>query len=813
MRCLHYWFGFLLLCCAAFPQGMLAQSTLWSYSLEAETVYDVLSDDMGSACILSRPTPDSLHITKLDGDGQLVWGQSLAGTETSAMIADGSGGVYIATASDLGYHLWIYRLAANGDIAGFWEKTDYFAKDFRFAKLSDETLVLLAHQVGSPTSYLKLFSFPINDPSLGVGFLSNTSGENRFRSLTTLSDSTFILTGGDWAPSLQNYYQVAYQIDPTGVNNAQLQWIQQYNDLGMNTDGPFIGASQVKNGGELFALAANHLTRLSTTGDWLQDIPLGTNAVSIYDESDSTFVLYQKGAQPNQGLISLWDNGSLLAIQAIQPLSPHSLTTIENDWLLVGQNANQPDNQWIIRRQQRQLDTLKGFLSGQIWHDTTENCLLDVGEFRLTERIVRATRQSDGWVLAALTDENGFYHMPIGTGTWSVTPEPINWYWGFCQDTQTVVISGVDSVQADFAAQVVILCPLVEVDLGTPLLRRCFDNTYYLEYQNNGSIIANEAYIDLQIDEFLTVVSATSSYSYQAPDVIRFQLGNVSPGESGEIQVVLYLSCDSTVIGQTHCVTATVWPDTLCVPTNTDWAGAKIVASAECVGDSAVHLKLHNVSNVSMVSEPQFIIIEDLIIMMQEPYNIPGKDSIIIIRPANGQTIRIKGKQDPGYPEKSQPTIAVEGCGALETDSIHLGYVLAFPEDNPPAHYERLCMESIGSFDPNDKTGFPRGVGPEGFIEPGTGLEYLIRFQNTGTDTAFTVVVRDTLSPWLDLSSLQLGTESHDYQLVIEDDRVLVFQFNNIMLPDSNVNEPASHGFFRYSIKALFILHSSLLIH
>jgi uncharacterized repeat protein (TIGR01451 family) len=803
MRSFHYWFGFLLLLSTALPQGLQAQNTVWSYGLEAEAVYDLFADGTGATWVLSRKSADSLRVVQLDATGQLTWERSLAGTESSAMIADGNGGAYISTASELGYHFWLYRLDANGVVIGFWEQLDYFAKDFQFAKLSDETLVLLGHQAGSPTSYLKLFYFPINDPSLGVSFLSNTSGQNQFRSLTALNDSSFILTGGDAAPSLQNYYQVAYQIDPLGVGFSELQWLQQYNDLGMNTNGPFIGASQVKNGSEMFALAANHITRLSTEGDWLQDIPLGADAVTLYDDTDSTFVLYQQGTTANQSLISCWENGSLVAMQAVEDMSARNLTRIDNDWLLIGQNADLADNQWIIRRELQQLDTLIGFLSGSIWHDTTANCTLDTGEYLLSERIVRATRQSDGWVLAAMTDNLGQYQMALDTGTWQLVAEPINWYWGFCQDTQTVIISGVDTVQADFAAQIVLLCPLVEVELGTPLLRRCFENTYYIEYQNNGSAVAVEAYIDLEIDPYLSIISATSGYAVQTPQVYRFQLGDVTPGESGEIQVVLYLDCDSTIVGQTHCVTATVWPDTLCVPTSTDWTGAKIEASAECVGDSAVHLKLHNVSDVDMVSEPQFIIIEDLIIMMQEPYSIPAKDSIKIIRPATGQTIRIKGKQDPGYPENSQPTVAVEGCGALETDSIHLGFVLAFPEDNQPVHYERLCMESIGSFDPNDKTGFPRGVGADGFIEPGTQLTYQIRFQNTGTDTAFTVVVRDTLSPWLDLSTLQLGTESHDYQVVIEDNRVLVFTFNNIMLPDSNVNEAGSHGFFRYSIKHL----------
>lgn len=80
-------------------------------------------------------------------------------------------------------------------------------------------------------------------------------------------------------------------------------------------------------------------------------------------------------------------------------------------------------------------------------------------------------------------------------------------------------------------------------------------------------------------------------------------------------------------------------------------------------------------------------------------------------------------------------------------------------------------------------------------------MEYLIRFQNTGTDTAFTVVIEDKISPVLDLTSLEAGASSHAYRLGVNANRTLSFTFDNIMLPDSNVNEVASHGFVKFKIK------------
>ena len=70
-----------------------------------------------------------------------------------------------------------------------------------------------------------------------------------------------------------------------------------------------------------------------------------------------------------------------------------------------------------------------------------------------------------------------------------------------------------------------------------------------------------------------------------------------------------------------------------------------------------------------------------------------------------------------------------------------------------------------------------------------------------GNDTAFNVIIRDTLSDKLDVSTLQIVTSSHPYELQILSGNMLEFTFSNILLPDSNVNEPESHGFIRFKLK------------
>ena len=106
----------------------------------------------------------------------------------------------------------------------------------------------------------------------------------------------------------------------------------------------------------------------------------------------------------------------------------------------------------------------------------------------------------------------------------------------------------------------------------------------------------------------------------------------------------------------------------------------------------------------------------------------------------------------------------------------------------------------VCAYDPNDKTVLPKGIGSQGFIANNQPLEYLIRFQNTGNDTAIAVMVRDQLDDNLDWSSLQPIASSHPMQVSIEQDGEAVFKFTNIMLPDSNVDFLGSQGFVKFSI-------------
>lgn len=106
-----------------------------------------------------------------------------------------------------------------------------------------------------------------------------------------------------------------------------------------------------------------------------------------------------------------------------------------------------------------------------------------------------------------------------------------------------------------------------------------------------------------------------------------------------------------------------------------------------------------------------------------------------------------------------------------------------------------------GSYDPNDKSESHAGSISPAAVKNGEELSYVINFQNVGTDTAFKVVVIDTLSNKLDWNSIEIIGASHPWTLQIADNNKLTWTFDNIGLPHAAINEPASHGYIAYRIK------------
>ncbi|MBC7777861.1 MAG: T9SS type A sorting domain-containing protein [Phycisphaerae bacterium] len=112
-----------------------------------------------------------------------------------------------------------------------------------------------------------------------------------------------------------------------------------------------------------------------------------------------------------------------------------------------------------------------------------------------------------------------------------------------------------------------------------------------------------------------------------------------------------------------------------------------------------------------------------------------------------------------------------------------------------------LSERVVGSYDPNDKRCNASSITPEQ-IAAGETLTYTIRFQNTGTYPAEIVRLADTLDfQRLDVATFQVLASSRPCQTTLRGSGAVEFLFDPIDLPPSDFNEPASHGFVKYSIR------------
>lgn len=438
-------------------------------------------------------------------------------------------------------------------------------------------------------------------------------------------------------------------------------------------------------------------------------------------------------------------------------------------------------------------------IEGRVALDDNENCAVDAGETAVKQWQV-ALQNSLGTTSIHRTNNGGNYHFyanpALAPFQLSVNP-PIS-AWNLCPPSALVTSNTVDTVEVNFSAKPLFNCIQLETDISSPFLRRCFDADFYLSVCNQGTEVAQNSYVEVTLDPDMDPISTASMpFTVLGADLYRFDLGNLDPLACAFIQFKAMINCDSTELTETLCYTAHAYPDTRCVSSDPAWNGASINVSGTCVGDE-VEFKITNTGTAPMSSAGEYIVIQDDVMYMNAPFFLGAGQSITVPVPANGHTWRIEAEQEIAHPIPGNPSRTVEGCST--TDFFTTGFSMMYPIYDLGYAIDEECQEVIGSFDPNDKQGLPFGFGPDHLIRPNTYLDYRIRFQNTGTDTAFTVVVRDTLPEALDPMTIRSLASSHNYTMEVIQDHILIFRFNHILLVDSFTNEAASHGFVSFRI-------------
>lgn len=156
----------------------------------------------------------------------------------------------------------------------------------------------------------------------------------------------------------------------------------------------------------------------------------------------------------------------------------------------------------------------------------------------------------------------------------------------------------------------------------------------------------------------------------------------------------------------------------------------------------------------------------------------------------------------------------------LDIGVYQIGDVLNFPctagnlnTDATPANNSFVLENQyVNSYDPNIKQVSPATFISEEFITNNEYLHYTVFFQNTGNAPAIDVYILDTISENLELNTLQYLSSSHNCEVIVLDNRVVEFRFDEINLPDSTSAPEASIGYVNFRIKPIDSFTSNMII-
>ncbi|MEO1438569.1 MAG: carboxypeptidase-like regulatory domain-containing protein, partial [Bacteroidota bacterium] len=434
-------------------------------------------------------------------------------------------------------------------------------------------------------------------------------------------------------------------------------------------------------------------------------------------------------------------------------------------------------------------------IAGSVLANDIATCGNSVTTMPVSGAYVVAEHQNGLSAYSSVSDENGNFSIPVPLGDYNlqvIHPLP---YWESCEDTLQISFTNESTIMLNsIELNKSIDCIDLEIDITTPRLRRCFnENYYFVSVCNQGNALATAVEMEMILDPYLSYLSSSLPISGQADNILYFNLNDLAPNECIQFGIEVNVSCTAP-LGYSHCTEAVVTPNEDCFPAAPNWDGSSVSVIGACETDT-IRFDVTNAGTGDMTEPRGYIIWQNASEYETGQVQLIAGQTQSLSLPADGSTWRIEVNQSVGHPGQSYPSSSVESCTPDSNPST--GFINQFPLDDLANFIDIDCVSNIGAFDPNDKQATPEGYGDQHYIRPNTRLDYLVRFQNTGTDTAFNIIVRDTLSEYLRPASLRMLQSSHPYTYDIQEGNILIVTYENILLPDSNVNEPASNGFFK----------------
>jgi hypothetical protein len=508
----------------------------------------------------------------------------------------------------------------------------------------------------------------------------------------------------------------------------------------------------------------------------------------------------------------------------------YSYQWYRNDTIIVGANSNQytatSSGNYTVEIENGGCDmeanpvqlTLTGLtrVTGRVYLDVDSNCTFNTGDqglqlYGTSPYLIKIQRWGNS--VFVLPDSNGNYDVPLDTGTFFFSLiNPASVLTPSCPDSGIISVTipayGDTINGADLVLRPLFSCQRLSVWLTATRFRPCLPTQIIVNYFNEGSVIENNPEINLTLPPELINITTSTPFTILPGNVYNFLLPPLSIGESGSITVSAEVICNpATLLNATLCLDAEINPVDFCsFQPDSTWDGSNIRVYSYCDNDSDVCFIIENDAALpggDMDSVSEWRLYANNILIQSGNFILAANQDSILCFPSNGRTFRLEADQRTDFPTQSNPNRSIERCGILPSgNTFTLNKILTHPPDNSLPFYNSYCAQVFNSFDPNEKSVQPSDVWLNNYIRNTETIKYRIDFQNTGNDTAFTIMITDEITGYFNLTTLNLLYSSHPYHFRIEGN-TLIWEFQNIMLPDSNIDEQNSHGHVEFSIELI----------
>jgi len=435
--------------------------------------------------------------------------------------------------------------------------------------------------------------------------------------------------------------------------------------------------------------------------------------------------------------------------------------------------------------------------TGQLFLDVNEDCLLDEADVAASENSIW-----NSWSVTSTVDgisflyggvyPDGRYEVQLFKGVNTINILPISGYYAACEPTFTVDSEVGAPLPKTSLVQIKEDCPFMEVNIISFSGEPCKETVYFLEYSNKGTIAAENAYIDLQMDYRLQVGEIDLPYTDLGNNHFRFELGSVLAGTQKLVFIYGKIPCDLSE-EETLRHDANIFPNEICGSINQNWSGASLDVDGRCETENVV-FDITNIGSGDMTAPLEYLVIEDAVILRSTEVLLKQGEVETVSLEANGSAYQLRISQEAGHPANSTPSAFIEACGRNEAGGFSTGFANRFPnEDND--FFLDVDYQLLTGFDNSTRLiATPIGFTADHFVAPDEYIEYQIFF-----DQAFAALeIIDTLSPLLDMTTFEPVLSNHPYQYSIE---------NNILklnLAAPVIGSPFSlNGFIKFKIKPL----------